>query len=64
MEDSIEILNKLEIKLPYNPTIALLGIFPEKTITEKDTLYQCSLKHYLQEQGHGSNQKVHKQMNG
>ena len=24
-------------KLPYDPTIPLLGIYPEKTVTEKDT---------------------------
>ena len=33
MEDS----KKLGIKLPYDPTIPLLGIFSEKTKTEKDT---------------------------
>ena len=31
------LLKKLGIKLPYDPTISLLGIHPEKTITEKDT---------------------------
>ena len=30
-------LKKLGIKLPYNLAIPLLGIYPEKTITEKDT---------------------------
>ena len=30
-------LKKLGIKLPYDPTIPLLGIFSEKTKTEKDT---------------------------
>ena len=29
-------LKKLKIKLPYDPAILLLGIYPEKTITEKD----------------------------
>ena len=33
-------LKKLGIKLPYDPTIPLLGIYPGKTITEKDT---CTL---------------------
>ena len=28
---------KLGIKLPYDPTIPLLGIYPEETITEIDT---------------------------
>ena len=30
-------LNKLRIKLPYNPAIPLLGIYPEETVIEKDT---------------------------
>ena len=30
-------LKKLGIKLPYDPVNLLLGIYPEKTITEKDT---------------------------
>ena len=31
------ILKKLGIKVPYDPAIPLLGIYPEKTIIEKDT---------------------------
>ena len=31
------ILEKLGIKLPYDPAIPLLDIYPEKTIIEKDT---------------------------
>ena len=30
-------LKKLGIKLPYNPAIPLLGIYPEETRVEKDT---------------------------
>ena len=30
-------LKKLETKLPYDPAIPLLGIYPEETKTEKDT---------------------------
>ena len=30
-------LKKLAIKLPYDPAIPLLGIYPEETIIEKDT---------------------------
>ena len=30
-------LKKLGIKPPYDPAIPLLGIYPEKTKTEKDT---------------------------
>ena len=29
-------LNKLKIELPYDPAIPLLGIYPEKTIIQKD----------------------------
>ena len=30
-------LKKLKIELPYDPEIPLLGIYPEKTIIQKDT---------------------------
>ena len=30
-------LKKLKIELPYDPTIPLLGIYPEKTAIQKDT---------------------------
>ena len=30
-------LKKLEIELPYNPAIPLLGIYPEETRIERDT---------------------------
>ena len=30
-------LRKLKIELPYNPAIPLLGIYPDKTINQKDT---------------------------
>ena len=30
-------LKKLKIELPYNPAIPLLGIYPQKTIIQKDT---------------------------
>ena len=30
-------LKRLGIKLPYDPAIPLLGIYPEETITEKHT---------------------------
>ena len=30
-------LKKLKIELPYDPAVPLLGIYPEKTITQKDT---------------------------
>ena len=30
-------LKKLKIELPYDPAIPLLGIYPKKTIIQKDT---------------------------
>ena len=30
-------LQKLKIELPYDPAIPLLGIYPEKTVIQKDT---------------------------
>ena len=30
-------LKKLKLELPYNPAIPLLGIYPDKTIIQKDT---------------------------
>ena len=30
-------LKKLKIELPYDPAIPLLGIYPEKTVNEKET---------------------------
>ena len=41
-------LKKLGIKLPYGPAVPLLGTYAEKTIIQKDTCTQCSLKHFLQ----------------
>ena len=31
------VLRKLKIELPYDPAIPLLGIYPDKTIIQKDT---------------------------
>lgn len=32
MKNSMESLNKLKIELPYDPTIPLLGLYPEKML--------------------------------
>ena len=37
MENSVEFLKKLEIDLPYDPAIPLLGIHTEETRIERDT---------------------------
>ena len=41
-------LRKLNIKLPYDPAILLLGIYPDKTFIEKDTCTPSSLQHHSQ----------------
>ena len=38
-------LKKLKTELPYNPAIPLLGIYPEKTVIQKDActpIVHCS----------------------
>ena len=37
MENSVEILKKLKIELPYDPAIPLLGIHTKETRSERDT---------------------------
>ena len=37
MKNSVEIpQKKLKIELPVDPAVPLLGIYPEKTVTQKD----------------------------
>ena len=60
MENSVEIPEKLEIELPYDPAISLLGKHTEETRIERDSVPQCSLQHCLQYLGHGSNLDVYR----
>ena len=56
-------LKKLEIELPYDLAILLLGINSDKTLNSKDT---CTLKFIatlFTISKHGSNLNVHQQMN-
>ena len=41
MENSMEVLRKLKIKLSYDPTIPLLGIYTDKTIIKKIHVFLC-----------------------
>ena len=57
-------LTKLKIELPYDPAILLLGIYPEKTIIQKEsctTMFPAAL---FTVTGHGSSLSVHRQING
>ena len=45
-------LKKLKIELPCDPAVPLLGIYPEKTITQKDNMYRnvhCNTIYYSQD---------------
>ena len=55
-------LTKLEIELPYDPAIPLLGIHTKETRIE--SVPQSSSKRCLQYLGCGSNQEVHQRTNG
>ena len=55
-------LKKLEIELPYDPEIPLLGIHTEETRIERDTCTPIFIT-ALDMEGLGSNLDVHQQMN-
>ena len=57
-------LKKLEIELPYDPAIPLLGIHTEKTRIERDTCTPLFITALFIKPGHGSNLGVHQQTNG
>ena len=59
METVQRVLKKLKIELPYNPTIPLLGTYPEKTIIGKDTGTLMFTEQYLQQPRHESNLNIH-----
>ena len=37
MKNSTRFLRNLKIELPYDPAILLLGMYPDKTLIQKDT---------------------------
>ena len=43
MKDSMEIPLKTRNKNTYNPAIPIVGIYPEKTMTQKDTCTPTSI---------------------
>ena len=52
-------LNKLKLELPYYPAIPLLGIYPEKTIIQKESCTTMFTAALFTKLGHGSNLSVH-----
>ena len=57
-------LRKLKIELLYDPAIPLLGIYPEKTIIQKDTRTPMFIAALFTIAGDGSNLNAHQQTNG
>jgi hypothetical protein len=39
---------KLNIDLPYDPEIPLLGIYPKECVITKAPVHPCLLQHYAQ----------------
>ena len=52
-------LRKLKIELTYDPAIPLLGIYPDKTLIQKDTCTRMCTAHYSQQPRHGNNLYFH-----
>ena len=57
-------LKKLEIELPYDPAIPVLGIHTEETRIETDTCTPMFITALFIIARNGSNLDVHQQMNG
>ena len=57
-------LRKLKIELPFDPAIPLLGIYPEKTMIQKDTCTPMFIAALYQQARHGNNLNVHGQRSG
>ena len=54
----LKFLKKLKLELPCDPTIPLLGIYPEKTTIQKDTCTSMFIAALFMPE-HGSNLNVH-----
>ena len=57
-------LKKLEIELPYDPAIPLLGMHTKETRSERDTCTPMFIAALFIIAGHGSNLDAHQQTNG
>ena len=56
-----QLLKMLNIELPYNPAISVLGIYPAKTIIQKEkytTIFIAAI-FIIARISHGSNLSVH-----
>ena len=57
-------LRKLKIELPYDPAIPLLGIYPDKTLIQKDTYTPMFIAALFKIANTWKQCDVHRQMNG
>ena len=64
MESSVEFLKKLEIELPYDPAIPLLGIHTEETRIGRDTCTPMFIAALFIIARTWNNLDAHQQMNG
>ena len=55
----MEVPRKVKIELPYNPAIPLLGIYPEKTIIQKESYTTMFIAALFTIARIGSNLSVH-----
>ena len=56
-------LKKLDLELSYDLITPLLGIYPSRTLIQKDSYTPMFIAALLQQSGHRSNLTVHRQMN-
>ena len=57
-------LEKLELELPHDPAIPLLGIHTEETRSEREACTPVFIAALFMIPGHGSNLDAHQQTNG
>ena len=57
-------LKKIKIELLYGPAILLLGIYPKKTIIQKDACTPIFIEALFTKLGNVSSLNVHQQRNG
>ena len=63
-ENIMKVLRKLKVELQYDPAIPLLGIYPDKTIIQKDTCTPMFTAAVFTTAKMWSNLHVHHQRNG
>ena len=55
----VKFLKKLKMELPYDPVIPFLGIYPDKTLIQKDTFIPMFIAALFTISKNGNNLNVH-----